>query len=68
MGDPFDSTECVIPLNMWDDGMAANIPQLCFGVIVGLRLLDRDNIKQGLGKNAHLKVRAFYSSFVISHL
>lgn len=38
--------------------MAANIPQLCFGVIVGLRLLDWDRIKRRAGKkNAHPKVR-----------
>ncbi|MBW0294949.1 hypothetical protein B4P00_01585 [Shewanella xiamenensis] len=50
MGDPFDSTECVMPLKEWDNRMAANIPQLCFGVIVGLRLLDRDNVKRRMGK------------------
>ncbi len=38
--------------------MAANIPQLCFGVIVGLRLLDWDRIKCAEDKkNAHPKVR-----------
>lgn len=30
--------------------MAANIPQLCFGVIVGLRLLDGDSVKRDMGK------------------
>lgn len=30
--------------------MSANIAQLCFGVIVGLRLLDRGRVKRAAGK------------------
>ncbi|MBW0280576.1 hypothetical protein B4O99_13730 [Shewanella xiamenensis] len=39
-----------MPLKEWDNRMVANIPQLCFDVIVGLRLLDWGGIKRAEGK------------------